>query len=140
MKVKNDRSSKTVDAVIRNFEIIGEQRPVFLLNTNMQKTAEHKDDPSDKKNLFEFFIEIIGWLQIVPSPFLGASIIGGNCLLFKAKFIETFYCHCYNNNRPYHRYCMGNQNLEKKGTNHFMSRIMATPELDKNNEEQSNST
>jgi hypothetical protein len=86
-----------------------------------------------KKNLFEFFTEIADWLQIVASPFLIGLISGafvyfpkpGTARLTIAILIATT------------GLCIGivwsNRIWRKKGTIHFMSRIISTPELDKDN-------
>jgi hypothetical protein len=88
------------------------------------------------QKFFHYFTEILGWLQIVASPFLTGLGIG--CLVYfphpnttrlviaiiisLAGLITGIY--------------FANRIWKKKGTVWFMSRIMATPELDAPEEEQ----
>jgi hypothetical protein len=89
-----------------------------------------------KKNLFELFTEIAGWLQIVASPFLIGLVAGafvyfpkpGIARLIIAILIATT------------GLCIGivwaNRIWRKKGTIHFMSEIISTPELDKDDDQE----
>ena len=102
----------------------------------MPEIDQQKNSISDKKSLFDFLIEIVGWLQIVASPFLIGLIIG--CIVYFSKsnittlivgiVIATI------------GLCIGivwaTRVWRKKGTIHFMSRTMATPELDNIDEDQ----
>ena len=85
---------------------------------------------STKKSLFELFTEIVGWIQIAASPFLVGLVIGLiiyfslsntagliiSVLIVTAGLIAGI--------------LWANRVWKKKGTIHFMSAIMATPELD----------
>lgn len=82
------------------------------------------------KNFFELITESIGWLQIVASPFLTGIIIGaliyfpnpssttltlGIIVVILGLVLGIMWA---------------NKALKGKGTIWFMSRVMATPELD----------
>jgi hypothetical protein len=85
---------------------------------------------TDKKSWFENFADIIGWLQIVVSPLLIGLVIGaiiyfmnptppglviGISVAIIGLIIGVIWA---------------TKVWKKQGTSHFISRIMATPELD----------
>ncbi|MES1181559.1 MAG: hypothetical protein ABUL44_02065 [Flavobacterium sp.] len=87
------------------------------------------------RRAFELFTEIVGWLQIVAGPLFAGIIIGALV---------------YNSNRNITGLIIGisiallglvlgiiwaTKIWRKKGTVRFLSRIMATPELDKEEKE-----
>ena len=89
-----------------------------------------------KKSLFELFTEIAGWLQIVASPFLIGLVVGAFVYFPKpgtARFIIAISIATTG-------LCIGivwaNRIWRKRGTIHFMSGIMATPELDKHDDQE----
>jgi hypothetical protein len=102
----------------------------------MQKTAEQKDKVIDKKSLFEFFTEIIGWLQIVASPFLAASIVGAIIYFSRPNTTRLIIAIAILTIGLVVGIIWATRVWRKKGTIHFMSRIMATPEFDNNDEDQ----
>jgi len=82
------------------------------------------------KSAFEYFTEIIGWIQIAISPLLVGIIIGAVIYFTKpnkSTFIIAIIIAIVG-------LCIGviwaTKIWKKKGTIHFMSRIMATSELD----------
>lgn len=97
-----------------------------------EKPKEHK-----VFQLFELITELIGWCQIMLSPTLIGSLIG---IIVYANF-ENFIGKTIG-------ICIATVGLligiiwatkvfkSKKGTVWFMSRVMATPELDKKNEDE----
>ena len=102
----------------------------------MPENSQQKATTSDKKSLFDFFTEIVGWLQIVASPFLIGLIIGGIIYLSKPNATTLIIGIII----VAIGLCIGiiwaTRVWRKKGTIHFMSRIMATPELDNKVEDQ----
>ena len=100
----------------------------------MQKTTKPKDPLPDKRTLFEYFTEVIGWLQIVASPFLIASIIGAIIYFIKPNATRFIVASAIVAIGLFIGIIWATRIWKKKGTIHFMSRIMATPELDKNDE------
>ena len=102
----------------------------------MQKAAKQKDPVCVKKSLFEYFTEIIGWLQIVASPFLAASVIGAIIYYSKPNTTRLIIAIAIVTIGLIIGIIWATRVWRKKGTIHFMSRIMATPELDNNDEDQ----
>ncbi|MFC0776380.1 hypothetical protein [Terrimonas alba] len=91
-----------------------------------------------KKDLFELFTEIVGWLQIVASPFLTGLAIG--LIIYfssqnKAGFIIAILVATIG---LITGIVWANRVWKKQGTIHFMSGIKATPELDKIKDENEN--
>lgn len=101
----------------------------------MEDNSNQNTKEKEKKSAFEYFTEIMGWLQIVASPSLAGLIIGciiyfskpGSLTLIIALVITTI------------GLTMGvvwaTRAWRKKGTMNLMSGIMATPELDKKDED-----
>ena len=96
----------------------------------MEETSKHKDPLTDKKSLFEYFTEIMGWLQIVASPFLAVSIIGAFIYFSKPNTTRLIVAIAIVTIGLIIGIIWATRVWRKKGTIHFMSRIMATPELD----------
>lgn len=95
----------------------------------MPDLPNQKNSVSKQKDLFEFFTEMMGWLQIVASPLLIGLIIASIIYFPKpnpAKFIMAIVIVIIG-------LCIGifwaTRVWKREGTVHFMSRIMATPEL-----------
>lgn len=88
------------------------------------------------KSGFEYLIEGFGWLQIVASPLLAGLVIGlviclsnptkGSLALGIIVVLIGLITGIFFATRVW----------KKHGTMHFVSRIMASPELDKKDEEQ----
>jgi len=100
----------------------------------MEETAKQKDPLTDKKSLFEYFAEIIGWLQIVASPLLAASIIGAIIYFSNPNTTRLIVAIAIVTIGLIIGIIWATRVWRKKGTIHFMSRIMATPELDNKEE------
>ena len=102
----------------------------------MTEINRYKTKTSDKKSLFDFFIEIMGWLQIVASPFLIGLIIGG-IIYFRKPNTTTLIIGIA---MATIGLCIGivwaTRVWRKKGTINFMSRIMATSDLNNKVEDQ----
>jgi uncharacterized membrane protein YdjX (TVP38/TMEM64 family) len=83
-----------------------------------------------KLNFFDKAMEVIGWLQIVASPFIGGIIIGGILYLLIGNTLGLVIGILV--------VCIGlvtgivlaNRISRKNGTIDFMSRVDASPELD----------
>lgn len=102
--------------------------------------TEHKQNTKRRLSFFELLTEISAWLQIVASPLLAGLVLGfliyisvpyttgivmGLLVALVGLVIGIVWA---------------TRVWKKRGTVHFMSRIMATPELDKLDEEQDDST
>lgn len=100
-----------------------------------QKPAKGKK-PENKMGVFDYTFEIIGWLQIVVSPLLLGLIIGfviyvsnpGTLRLIVGISVATLGLII--------GIIWATKAWKKKGTMHFVSRVMATPELDNVDEEE----
>ena len=97
----------------------------------MEEVKNRNTNTPERRSVFEYFAEIIGWIQIAISPFLVGIIVGAGIYLSKpnkstliiASIIVAI------------GLCIGivwaTKVWKKKGTIRFMSQTMATPELDK---------
>ena len=102
----------------------------FDKNSIMKKTVKPNEDLSAKKNIFEFFTESLGWLQIVFSPlllsaFLGFIIYASNPSMFRLilSIVITLIGLIIGIIWATHIW-------KTRGTVDFVSRISASPELD----------
>lgn len=90
----------------------------------------------EKKSAFEYFTEIIGWIQIVASPFLTGLIIGALIYFPKPNRLTLIIAIVIATIGLTIGVIWATKIWRKKGTMHFMSRIMATPEVEKKDEGQ----
>lgn len=98
----------------------------------MKEPGSQPDRTITKKSLFDLLTELVGWLQIFASPFLTGLIIGAIIYFLKpdtSGFIIAILIAILG---LVTGIVWATRVWRKKGTDHFMSRIMATPELDKN--------
>lgn len=82
------------------------------------------------KNFFELITESIGWLQIVASPFLIGIIIGALIYFPNPSSITLILGIIVAILGLFLGIMWANKEWKGKGTIWFMSRVMATPELD----------
>jgi len=94
-----------------------------------------KNPVHHKKSLFEYFIEVLGWLQIVASPFVISSIIGAVIYFSTPTTTRLIIAIIIIIIGLAIGIIWANRVWKKNGTIRFMSRIMASPELDKDNED-----
>jgi|SRR5687767_13268636 len=90
----------------------------------------NQNKATNKKSLFVLFTEIVGWLQIFVSPFLVGLIIGSIIYFFNPGTTRLIIAVFITITGLFTGIVWANRIWRKKGTIHFMSRIMATPELD----------
>jgi hypothetical protein len=102
----------------------------------MSDISNKESKASEKKSLFEYFAEIIGWLQIVASPLLAASILGAIVYFSNPNTPRLIIAIVIVLVGLTIGIIWATRVWRKKGTIHFMSRIIANPELDNNDEEQ----
>jgi len=96
----------------------------------MKATIDEAKKPENKMGFFDYTFEMIGWLQIVASPLLLGLIIGfviyvsnpGTLRLILGISVATL--------GLITGIIIATKAWKKKGTMHFVSRVMATPELD----------
>jgi hypothetical protein len=98
----------------------------------MAEISNQNESATKKKNLFQLFTEIVGWLQIFASPFLMGLIIGAIVYFFKPGTTRLIIAIFIAATGLFTGIVCANRIWRKKGTIHFMSRIMATPELEQN--------
>lgn len=96
----------------------------------MEEIAKQTGPLTHKKSLFEHFIEIMGWLQIVASPFLATSIIGAIIYFSKPNTARLIIAIAIVLFGLILGIVWATKIWRTKGTTHFMSGIMATPDLD----------
>ena len=97
----------------------------------MKKTGNQPDKTTTKKSLFDLFTELIGWLRIVASPFLVGLIIGAFIYFPKPNTSRFIIALLIVTLSLVTGIVWATRVWRKKGTVHFMSKIIATPELDK---------
>ena len=96
----------------------------------MQKSKLQDKNPEIKMSFFEYVFEIIGWLQIVASPLLLGSITGLVIYLSNPGTLRLILGISVATLGLIIGIIIATKAWKKKGTMHFVSRIMATPELD----------
>ncbi|HKZ67267.1 MAG TPA: hypothetical protein VJ111_12965 [Chitinophagaceae bacterium] len=101
----------------------------------MPELSNQNPGTTDKKSLFELFTEIVGWLKICASPFLFGLVIGAIVYLFKPGTTRLIVAILVVTTGLCTGILWANRIWRKKGTIHFMSRTMATPELDKDEDQ-----
>jgi hypothetical protein len=84
-----------------------------------------------KLNFFDKAIDAIGWLQIVASPFIGGIIVGGIFYLLIRNTLGVLIGILLACTGLITGVVLANRISRKSGTIDFMSRVDASPELDK---------
>lgn len=100
----------------------------YTMNSLMEKMPK----------FFEFIIEAFGWLQIFASPFLIGSGIGAAVYFSNPTFARLVTGICIAVAGLVAGAVWATKICKKKGTNWFLSRINATPELDEKPEDENN--
>jgi len=91
--------------------------------------------PSNKRSGFETFIEILGWIRIVISPLLFGLIIGAVIYFSRSNILTLIIGIVISLIGLIIGIVWANKVWKRKGTMEYMSRIMATPELDKSDDQ-----
>ena len=81
--------------------------------------------------LFKFFIELICWFEIVLSPFLIGLTLGAICYFYFSGESGLITGIILSLAGLIVGIIWATRIWKQEGTSHYMSRIMATPELDK---------
>ena len=102
----------------------------------MQDLSNQNSRVEERKSAFEYFFEIIGWLQIVASPLSAGLIIGAIIYFSKPNRTTLIIAIVIATIGLIIGVIWATKIWRKKGTMHFMSRIMATPEIEKKDEDQ----
>lgn len=96
----------------------------------MQEDIHEDKKPENKISFFDYVFEIIGWLQIVASPLLLGFIIGLVIYLSNPGTLRLVIGITVATIGLITGIIIATKAWKKKGTMHFLSRVMATPELD----------
>lgn len=103
---------------------------------HMVDSSNHNTDRVDKKSAFEYFTEVMDWMQIMASPFLAGLIIGAIIYLSNPNRSTLIISVIMATIGLTVGVIWATRVWRKKGTIHFMSRIMRTPVLEKKEEDQ----
>jgi hypothetical protein len=101
------------------------------MTNKLQKSKKEKE----KMSFFDYAIEIVGWLEIVASPLFAGLIIGAVIYFSKPTILRLVIAVCMAAIGLIVGIVFATRIWKKQGTMHFVSRIMATPELDNVDEE-----
>ncbi len=86
---------------------------------------------SEKKSPFDYFLEILGWLQIAASPLAIAILLGGVIFFIRPGRSTLFIAILLVAAGLMIGIVWATRVWRKKGTINYLSRIMATPDLEK---------
>lgn len=84
-----------------------------------------------KYSLFDYVFEFIGWLQIFASPFLAAVLISALIYFSHPTTVRFLFAIVVLLIGIVVGIVLATKVYKTKGTIHFVSRVVATPELDK---------
>ncbi len=96
------------------------------MSDKIQKSEEKKD----KMSFFDFATEMVGWLQIVASPLLAAVVLAALIYFSNPTIFRLFFAIAVILLGLVVGIIFATRVWKKQGTVHFVSRVMATPELD----------
>lgn len=96
-----------------------------------------EDKKEEKRNFFDLFTEIIGWIQIVVSPLLISAVIGAFVYFSHPTTLRLVFGIAIVAVGLIAGIIWATRIWKKKGTINFISRISATPELDDDDNHQS---
>lgn len=86
---------------------------------------------NNRHRLFETFFEVIGWIRIVLSPIIISLVLGALVYINFENTAGLIVSILLMALGVFLGIRMANRAWKKKGTISFLSRVMATPELDK---------
>jgi hypothetical protein len=86
-------------------------------------------------SFFDYAIEVVGWLEIVASPLFAGLMIGAVIYFSKPTILRLVIAVCMAAIGLIVGIILATRIWKKQGTMHFVSRIMASPELDNVDEE-----
>ena len=96
----------------------------------MKDKVQNNENGKGRLSFFELVIEVIGWLQIVASPLLAGIIIGALIYFSGPSALRLVIAIIVALAGLIVGIVFATRVWKNSGTNHFVSRIMATPELD----------
>jgi hypothetical protein len=92
----------------------------------LQKGEKEKD----KISFFDYATEVVGWLQIVASPLSGGLLIGAIIYFSNPTILRLIIAIAIATIGLIVGIVFATRIWKKQGTIHFVSRVMASPELD----------
>ncbi len=101
----------------------------------MPSKIEESEKKENKMSFFDYATEVIGWLQIVASPFLFGLIISAFIYFPNPTVFRLIIAIGVALLGLIVGIVFATKIWKKQGTIHFVSRVMATPELDDLEEE-----
>ncbi len=101
------------------------------MSDKIQKSEKKKDSMS----FFDYATEIVGWIQIVASPLLAALVIAALIYFSNPTILRFIIAILVILVGLIVGIIFATRVWKKQGTIHFVSRVMATPELDNLDEE-----
>ena len=96
----------------------------------MSDKIQNSETEKEKMSPFDYFTEIVGWLQIVASPLLFGLIIGTCIYLSDPTTLRLVIGIGVALIGLIIGIVFATRVWKKQGTMHFVSRVMASPELD----------
>lgn len=106
----------------------------------MKQDFQKLEKGNRKLTFFDYALEIVGWLQIVASPLMAGLLIGAIIYFSNPSKLRLGIAIGVGLIGLIVGIAFATRVWKKQGTIHFVSRVMATPELDNLSEEKNNDT
>lgn len=101
----------------------------------MTDKIQQSEIEKDKMSFFDYATEVVGWLQIVVSPLLAGLVLGAIIYFSNPTTMSLVIAICVVLISLIVGIVFATRIWKKQGTMHFVSRVMASPELDNLDEE-----
>lgn len=105
----------------------------------MTEEIQEIEKEKDKMSFFDYATEIVGWFQIVASPLLAGLVLGAIVYFSNPTTLRLGIAIGVVLISLIVGIVFATRIWKKQGTMHFVSRVMASPELDSLDEEKNNS-
>ena len=96
----------------------------------MTDKIQQSENGKDKMSFFDYATEVIGWLQIVGSPLLAGLVLGAIIYFSNPTTLRLVIAIGIILIALIVGIVFATRIWKKQGTMHFVSRVMASPELD----------
>ncbi len=103
--------------------------------SKLSDKSQQDEKQQSKMSFFYYATEVVGWLQIVASPLLTGLIIGAIIYFSNPNNLQLILAISVTLIGLIVGIVFATRVWKKQGTMHFISRVMATPELDNLDEE-----
>lgn len=101
----------------------------------MTDKIQQSEKEKGKMSFFDYATELVGWLQIVASPLLGGLVLGAIIYFSNPTTLRLVIAIGVVLISLIVGIVFATRIWKKQGTMHFVSRVIASPELDNLNEE-----